>query len=388
MKSNIMTTHKVARFATLVALTATTSFARAPQAMMASDSSSFFDSAWSATGFVLGYGAEAAYVKYACSGTDPDAGQDCDGPPREGLVRKFTDMGKGFVASLGYASCEEIPASGTAPVRIGTFSGTATFKTPTQTIPSGWTGGGTAFDKRIDINFTLTMGPMSMPMKFVIEASCTHAGSALFAANMPQGESEGTERQINVWVGGKGDKKTGDVYVIEQNSANNARTTFAYHVDVHETAKKYWIWGAASTHFASSQVKSMDTINAVGNFQTHQVSVRMKRFTGNQTGSGDSAYMAPDDFDHSGSSDAVLGTITDFNGMLTPVTSPTAGQVTQIQGCMDFDAPSTAPTSNAACTGLDFESTAPVPVIDSAGVFSADWALRTAGSKLKAIPAL
>jgi hypothetical protein len=388
MKYKIFKINRVGRVAFLIALTATTSFARAPQAKMASDSSSFFDSAWSATGFVLGYGAESAYVKYACFGNDPGAGQDCGGPPREGLVRKFTDIGEGFVSSLGYASCADIPASGTATVRSGTNSGTATFKTPTQTIPSGWTGGGTAFDKRIDIDFSYIMGSMSVPMKFVIEASCAHAGSALFAANMPQGASQGMERQINVWVGSKDDKKTGEVYVIEQNSANNARTSFSYHVDVDEAAKKYWIWGAASTHFASSEVKAMDTINAVGNFQTHQVSIRMKRFTGNQTGSGDSAYMAPDNFDHSGSSDAVLGTITDFSGMLTPVTSPTAGQVTAIQGCMDFDTPTTAPTSNAACAGLDFESTAPTPVIDATGVFSSDWALRTAGSKLKAIPAL
>ncbi|WP_141733831.1 hypothetical protein [Oligoflexus tunisiensis] len=354
----------------------------------AADSSSFFDSAWSQMGFVLGYGNEQAYVKYACFGEDPGTGNSCDGPPREGMVRTFVGIVEGFLASLDSTVCADIPVTGTKTLSTtamnSTLTGTATFAAAQQSIPAAWTGGGTAFDRRIEISFSL----MSQPTKAVIELSCAQADTAFIAMNMVTATS-GFNRHINVWVGAKDSKRTGDVYVIEQTSANNVRAAYVYHVDIDETAKQYSIWGAAATHFSGTSVKAMDTANIKGNYSSHQMSLRMRRFTGDQTGSGETAYMDPTSFSSlTGFDQADLGTITTFSNMLTSQSSPTAGVVSESQGCMDFDTPTTAPTSNAACTDLDFPGTAPTPVIDASGEFSAAWVLGTAKTKLVDIPAL
>ncbi len=58
------------------------------------------------------------------------------------------------------------------------------------------------------------------------------------------------------------------------------------------------------------------------------------------------------------------------------------------QGCMDFDTPTVAPSSDAACAGRDFPTAAPSPFIDAAGRFSVRWVIDSAASKLVAIPAL
>ena len=354
------------------------------------ETTTYFGGVWSGIGFVLGYGNEAAYVKYACNGTDPGTGKDCDGPPREGMTRKFASLGDSFIAAGGYATCAEIPTSGTKAVTVSGVASTLTFSTPKQKIPAAWTGGGTAFDRRIEFSFVYAG---TETIKAAFEASCTYEQTGLMAMNMLVGsQAVGFERAINVWTGKKSGLSVADVYTIERTSATGkTRSDYAYNVEINETAKTYKMVGTMSNYFGSgnSEYSGIDVFNVNGNFNTHQLTMRNKRFLvskGNgQTGNPLDTSNTIESM--TGSDDALLTAATGF-ALLTATTTSVQGPVDGAQGCLDFDTDTIAPTSNAACTGLDFLTEAPTPVIDATGKFSPKWLLNTAKGKLLEIPTL
>ena len=369
-------------------LCATSSVLAAPP-----ETTTYFGGVWSGVGFVLGYGNEAAYVKYACNGTDPGVGKDCDGPPRNGLIRTFTTLADGFIAAAGYATCADIPTSGTKSVTVSGLSTTLSFSAAKQKIPAAWTGGGTAFDRRMEFSFTYGSGSSASTVKAVMEASCTYEQTGLMAMNMSVGsQAVGFERPINVWTGKKNGNSIADVYTIERTSATGkTRSNYTYNVEINETTKTYKMVGAMSNYFGTgnSNFSGIDVFNVHGNFNTHQLTMRNKRFL---VSKGNGQVGNPLDTDNTieamtGSDDALLSAATGF-GVLTATTTSVQGPVDAAQGCMDFDTDTTAPTSNAACTGLDFLTEAPAPVIDTTGKFSAKWMLNTAKGKLVEIPTL
>ncbi|NDG86220.1 MAG: hypothetical protein EBX52_14420, partial [Proteobacteria bacterium] len=100
-------------------------------------------------GFAIGY-SDQGYVDYVCNGTEPAAGEECDGPPKKGLVGTFLDIGNGIsdvVTAAGYASCTDIPSSGTAEGTVDSQDVTLTFGVPSLKVPSGYEGAGSTFDK-------------------------------------------------------------------------------------------------------------------------------------------------------------------------------------------------------------------------------------------------
>ena len=348
----------------------------------------YFGSVWSGVGFVLGYGNEAAYVKYACNDSDPGLGKECDGPPRQGLIRKFTEIVDSVITAAKFSTCAEVPTSGTKTVTTSTGDVTITFGTPTQKIPAAWKGGGTAFERRMDFSFIFA----DITIKSVVEASCTHDRSALMSMNMLIGsQAPGYERPINLWTGTTKDGNTiADVLTIERTSATGSvRSIYGYNVEINDTSKAYKLTGAHSVFFGGGSFAGIDVLNVNGNFNTHTASMRVKRFvvpmgnsdTGNAIDSAETISAM------SGADDDLIAASTEF-GLLTPTATTTAGPVGAAQGCMDFDADTVAPTSTAACTGLDFLTAVATPANDANGKYSAKWLLVSAKSKLVAVPSL
>jgi hypothetical protein len=80
-----------------------------------------------------------------------------DGPESGllGLIREVngpTALGGGL-ASAGFTTCASIPATGSATMTDSDGTFTMTFGTPLKTIPTGYTGAGGNFDKRVAVAF-------------------------------------------------------------------------------------------------------------------------------------------------------------------------------------------------------------------------------------------
>lgn len=356
------------------------------------DQTTYFDSVWSGLGFVLGYGDRNAYIKYACNGADPGSGKECDGPPSAGLIGTVAGLADKVIAATSFKTCDEIPTSGDKDVTVkdpGSGSDIAaklTFSAPNQSIPSGWTGGGAKFDRR----FTFSVGA-NEPIKFVVEMSCKFKKTALFAANQIANATNapGFERHINVFLGEKDSLTVGDLYISEvKPSTGKIRGVYAFNVAIDESTKKYSVVGGIRTgdHPTNYANEGLDIINLRGNYKEHTASLKVKRFMAAKGGSNQDTYFNVDDLVAlAGADDAVISDQIDFALLQARDKNPgTIGG----QGCMDFDVPTTAPAANVACAGLDYLTTAPAPVIDGSGKFSAKWILQTATSKLVEIPAL
>ena len=347
---------------------------------LSEETSSFFASAWSAMGFVLGYGNRDAYIAYACSGKDPGVGKECDGPAEIGLVRKFTEIAEDAFSQLEITNCDTFPTSGDQEIDLGP----AVFTEATQSIPEDWKGGGTKFDRRVEIKAEIATEIINM----VIEVSCKYDKTAMVAMNMKVGDhAPGYTRPINVWLGTKDDKTIADIYVSEVNTDTDyVRGAYAFALSIDEKASVYQLWGSAGTQYDSSN-KAVDVYNLTGNYKTHEASMRMKRFVASAvTPEGDSGggYLDVTSLEGiSGSNKATVSKSTNFD-LLTSKT-PEAGETADAQGCMDFDEAETAPSNANACSDLDW-SEAPKPVIDSSSEFSPLFAYKTMHKKLKEIP--
>lgn len=359
-----------------------------PQKMFAnSDTAAFFHSSWSAVGFVIGYGDHAAFAKYACNGVDPGVGKSCDGPPEVGLVNMLTSkMLKGISDGLG-TTCTDYPLSGTKDVTMSSGAKmTVTFAAPKLKIPAAWVGGGTAFDRRLEFNSSMA----GVVVKIVAETSCTYPKTGFVAVNIAVGtDAPGYNRPMNVFFGVKDGLARADIYVTEVNTAKNVRGAYGFALAVDEANKTYKLWGAAGQHYSDgSSDKPVDVFNIVGNYSTHQVSLRAKRFvSAGITGSTGGSYLSQTSLESiTGNATASLDAATPFN-LLTKYDTLMTGQSGTAQGCMDFDLPTVAPTTAAACTGLDWEA-APTPVLDTDGSFSAKWVYGSMHTKLVEIPTL
>lgn len=340
-----------------------------------------FESAWSGMGFVLGYGDHNAYVKYACGGNDPGAAE-CDGPPELGMVRKLTGIIDSTVKSLGIATCAAVPTTGTATATVGGVETTVTFATPKLAVPTAWTGGGTAYDRRMEFDAPIA----GASIKIALEVSCAHDHTVFVGMNMLVGDhAPGYTRPINVWLGSKDDKSVADIYLAEVNATTQKiRGAYSFGLMVDDTAKTYQIWGANGVHYnESSSDKVADAYNLTGNFSTHAVSLKVKRFS---IAGSDDSYNPTVLAALTGANVATLPASTNFD-LLADHSSITAGSSYAAQGCMDFDTPTVAPTAATACEGLAW-SDAPVPVADSAGSFSPAWIFATMHSKMVEIPSL
>lgn len=340
-----------------------------------------FGSTWAGVGFVMGYGNEAAYIKYACGGTDPGSSAECDGPPRVGLSRNLTQIVDGIMEGLKYTKCSQIPQNGASDASVTTSKVTATvsYKTPLHKIPAGWTGGGTAFDRRMEMTFNF----VGQTVKANIEIACGYEQTGMIAINMAVGSNAtGYERPILLWTGKKDGLEVADIYTVEKNASNHVRGVYAYSLTIDEANKAYTLSGAQSTHFQTANTAAIDLFNAAGNFSTHKISMRTKRFVITKEGSSpnridaDGALAAM-----TGASDALLANATGFS-LLTDTQISTNGPVDTVQGCMDFDEDSTAPTSAAACTGLAYPTSVSAPVIDAEGKFSPNWILNSLKTKI------
>lgn len=351
-------------------------------------------------GFVMGYadGNSSAdfYAQQNCPSQDPKPGitADCtDAPPRAGLVdvaAKMMNQLQTMLNGAGISSCEAIPATGTASLTSaeGT-SVTATFFTPTHSIPSGWTSGGTAYTKGVK----LAMSLVGLNTLMAAEFSCG-VESAFVKLNMQVGaHAPGYYRYINIVTGQKANSiKTGEVFISEFNPSNSrVRGAYALSLDIEEANTTYRIKGTVSVN--EGLVGGMDYVNLHGNYSTQKVSAFFKRYTlasssfingttlAAMTGATSAALGSSTNFDFTSDWCDVLDFTGGYPNCNPALPAQTAGQIIDKQGCIDISSPSTALTSNAYCSGMT-PSGPDAPAIDASGSFSPAWAVQTMHTKI------
>ncbi len=330
-----------------------------------------------AVGFAIGYGNHTFYAQSNCPSQDPApaSGEDCDdAPPFNGLVGVSVDIVnqlQTMLNSAGVADCSSIPSSGTgSATSSGGTAITLTYGTPTHSVPSGWDGGGSAYTKRVGMDFVVA----SLTTKVFVEFAC--GGSSVYmGVNMLVGNhAPGYERRINIITGVESGEKITEIYIAEYHPTNETtRGAYAIRAKINESNSTYRIWSTTSGQNNSLSTMVRGAIS--GNYSTNQASVFLKTFN---VYSGGSYYDPSAISSLTGGSSAAVESSSEYNFQQDWSSAPytTVGNIYTYQGCVDFDDPTAALSSANLCSGFTLEDPA-APALSSSGAFSALWPIQS-----------
>lgn len=263
-----------------------------------------------------------------------------DGPDNGflGMIREVTgpDALGGGLESAGYSSCSSIPSTGSASMTDSDGTFTMHFETPLKTIPSGYTGSGSKFDKRVvvDLDGTTFLN---------IEFNCDTTVGWMRMTMGDSGVTSGTLRNI-------------EVYYDTNNSANSKLELYMYYEPGTSTGNEYFV--AKFRTLSDSQykfwiIRSVDQDSGDEGFRAAAY--------GDSSSNNVNAYMQFSD-----------GDITDTSTDYTDNGTVASGDVQ----CIDFNTPD-SPKAGTGCGSLSLDSTAGSPIIDSADGFSINWTADT-----------
>ncbi len=254
-----------------------------------------------------------------------------------GMIREITGptaLGGGL-ANGGYTNCTDLPSTGETSMTDmgGTFR--MVFGTPTKTVPSGYTGAGSTFEKRVTVQFD---GTTFMNIEF----NCnTNVGWLRF--NEP---GQSTSRNIEVyWDTESSTASKLELYMFYETGLDTAYgneyfvAKFATEAD-----NKYKFWIVRSVDKTGTSNDEGFRAAAYGDATNNVVNAYIKWVQN------------------------ITDTTTDHNdnGLIS------SGDVE----CLDVSNPLSI-TSSTACGSLTLDATAGSPIIDSGDGFSISWAADT-----------
>lgn len=261
-----------------------------------------------------------------------------------GMIRQVTGptaLGAGL-RTAGYSACNDIPASGSAEMveeGNGTFS--MFFEPPLKTIPTGYTGAGTTFEKRVVVQFDGTTF-------FNIEFNCS---TTVGWIRMNMGENNptsGTQRNI-------------EVFYDTTDSTNAKLELYMFNEPGLTTGNEYFV---AKFQTLSSSVYKFWIVraqNKTGNIYGFRAAVHGDTSTDNANAFFMSESTTIDDTS-TGHTDT--GNIDSASG----------GDVQ----CIDYTTPA-SPGAGAGCGSLALDADAGTPIINSGTGFHIDWTGDAAG---------
>jgi len=254
-----------------------------------------------------------------------------------GMIRQITGptaLGGGL-REAGYSVCTDIPATGNASmVEEGNGTYKMFFETPQKTIPAGYTGAGSTFEKRVVVQFDGTTF-------FNIEFNCA---TSIGWIRMNMGESNptaGVQRNI-------------EVYYDTQDSANAKLELYMVNEPGLTTGNEYFAAKFQTLSSSTFKFWIVRSQNKTGNIFGFRASVH-----------GDTGSKNLNAFFLSESS-----SLNDTSTNHTDNNDITAASGGDIQ-CLDYSAPDT-PVAGTGCSSLGLTD-AGAPVNDSAGGFSISW---------------
>ncbi len=254
-----------------------------------------------------------------------------------GMIRDITGptaLGGGL-KTAGFSTCTSVPATGNASMTDtdGTFK--MYFETPIKTIPTGYTGAGNAFEKRVVVqhNGTTFMN---------IEFNCTNTVGWMRMAMGDEGVSTGTLRQIEVYYDTEvaADSHL-ELYMTNEPGVATGNEYFvAKFQTLTSSTYKFWI------------VRSQNKTAEIMGF-------RAAAYGDSNTKNINAFFMF-----ESGSLSDTSTTHTDGDDISAP-----NGDVQ----CIDYTTPTT-PVAGSGCGSLTLDATAGNPISDVADGFSISWA--------------
>ncbi len=265
-----------------------------------------------------------------------------------GLIRQITgpDALGGGLANGGYTVCSDIPSAGETSMTDASGTYRMVFATPVKTVPSGYTGAGNAFDKRVVIQFD---GTTFMNIEFNCDAN---VGWIRF--NEP---GSSPARNIEAY------------WDTESNSAAKLELYMHYEAGLGSS------WG--NEYFVAKFATEAN--NKYKFFITRSVD---KTGTSDDEGFRAAAYGDT-------SSNAVnayvlfVSNITDTTTNHSDNSSIGTGDVT----CLDVSTPASI-VASTACGSLALDSSAGAPIIDAGDGFTISWVADTTNGMKGDITAL
>ena len=267
-----------------------------------------------------------------------------------GMIRQITGpeaLGNGL-SSNGYSVCADVPSTGNASLVEGADTFTMYFKTPTKTIPTGYTGAGGTFSKHVTVQFN---GVTFMNIEFECD---TNVGWLRFFDNQSYA-TPSTARHIEVyWDTESADDTQMDLtmYYEQGLSSGSGNEYFTAKMQT-ETGSKFKIWITRAVDYTGTGSDQGFRAALYGSTADDIVNAYMRNVTD------------------------ITDTSTDFtdNGDIT--------SVGDLQ-CIDFNDGGTATDATGSCTALTLTS-AGAPIIDSTGDVSVNWVASSMTGKMSAI---
>lgn len=280
---------------------------------------------------IIGYPSNAVYNDLTGGG----------GPTQVGLLGALNEYVSAIeeVVTSSYGFCSAIPSTGTATTSDGLV---VTFQTPLRTSPTGFTGAGTPFEKRIKI--VDAGGGISLAVEVMCEDNISFVEIDSDGDTIPN-----SARKMNVIVDGQGNKY--EVYMAVDVAATNYDAQYI-RLETDPSTQTFDLWvGSAYTRGSNNadypaNVKTEAWRAAIkGNYTTGEASV----FFGYEdtTGYGANTLASVSDADTAVNAAANIAANRDFQ-----VDTSTLSGGETLTGCVDFDDPTVNPVSTAYCAGL------------------------------------
>lgn len=313
-------------------------------------------------GTILGSNQEhlVRFLYFLINGPGPNGYPDGMGGPDDGflgMIRQITGpnaLGGGLSAS-GYSTCDSVPATGSATMtdEEGTF--TMYFETPVKSVPSGYTGAGSTFNKRVTVQFN---GTTFMNIEF----NCATTVGWMRMAMGENGMVTAPLRNIEVyWDTETSSAATLELYMYYEagEATANGNEYFMTRFET-ETGNKYKFWISRAANFTGTTSDNGFRAVAYGDSTTDIVNSFLL-YASNVNAIG-----------HTGVD------VTGINDIFAPDTS-TGGD----QQCLVMtDVTNVTEGVSGECSGLTL-STAPAPIIDGTGDYSVSWIADTTKMKAK-----
>ena len=305
-----------------------------------------------------------------------------NGPPQDGLisVAEFFSSGAQTAAvSNGVSTCSAVPATGTVsatldvPTALQNFFGataavTMTYETPQLTVPAGWSGAGSSFQKRVKIT-------KSGGIAFVMEFNCDT--NELFASiSLPGDTIDNSTRDINMYIQKSGVALSVD-FLMTVTLSSRATLVDSQMVRLTTTdGTAFNVWNVGVTLRDQSYTCGGGSCGDQygyersffeGNASTKQASIYVKMdkpdLTGQSTISDKAATVS------SSATSAAAVSSHDFSA-----NEPNQGTLVEKSGCVNFVTLSD-PASGAYCSGSGSTLAAPstAPLASASGSFTVDW---------------
>lgn len=279
---------------------------------------------------------EALNPDYATEGAPPQIGL-------LGIMGGLIDGIATIAVTNGISSCEAVPSTGsyTGSITLAlstsvTVSGTLTFETPTKSIPSSWTSGGTAYAKRA--KFT------SDSYNAAVEFTCSRS-SAWASMSIPGDSISGSTRVLNLYwdvEDSAASKFEMAMKVTHSSSCGTPGDTCDSQLLRATTgaSNQFSLWSA---YFAYRSPK----------YQSERILMNGNTSTGEFT----SYYKY--DSDEGANLAAVSGTADDHTeGSPAVDFQQTTTSDFVLKGCLDLDTPTTNPGSTSDCTSYSLSAPA------------------------------